>query len=67
MLVLSPAINLGLSPGTFKQEINIMKKLIVLAFAAMTILSATSKAPQAPKNDPVPLCNPCPGESNSGN
>lgn len=40
-----------------------MKKLIVLAFAAMTMISASTKAPKAPNQNPIPLCFPCPEEA----
>ena len=56
-------INLGLSPWKLKQEKFIMKKIIVLVFAAMTVLSATTKAPKTSKQMPIPICYPCPEEA----
>jgi hypothetical protein len=39
-----------------------MKKLMLLAFAALTVLSASTKAPKTPKDTPVPICYPCPDD-----
>ena len=40
-----------------------MKNLIVLAFAAMTVLSASTRAPKTPNQMPIPICYPCPEEA----
>ncbi len=37
-----------------------MKKFFLLAFAALSLLSASTKAPKSPKQMPIPICYPCP-------